>query len=72
MEGLISNKMTKYQQDYYEYNEDKRKGSKWTRSIIKEGWNILHDVWLHRNKKVTQKGHNIGNGRITGVRESNK
>ena len=55
LEGLISNKMTKYQQDYYEYNEDKRKGSKWTRSIIKEGWNILHDVWLHRNKKLHEK-----------------
>ena len=55
LEGLISNKITQYQQEYYEYKEDKRKGSKWTRSVIKEGWNILHSVWLKRNEKLHEK-----------------
>ena len=55
LEGLVSNKLTRYQQKHYDIKESKRKGSKWTRSIIKEGWNILHGIWLHRNNRLHEK-----------------
>ena len=54
LEGLISTKITQYQQAYHKNSSKQQTTFTWPKKVVKCGWKILTEMWDHRNKKLHQ------------------
>ena len=58
MEGLVVSDIITYQQEYFDTNHQERNITSWTKTTYKPGWNLIMDIWTHRNE-VLHKSENI-------------
>ena len=47
---MITEDIVSLQHNYYHEIESKRSAQRWATDLIKQFWNILHQLWLQRNE----------------------
>ena len=53
MEGCILKNWAAKQQEYYTWLQRHNTGKRWTTTLIKKLWEILWNMWEHRNGELT-------------------
>ena len=54
LEGLVTTKIIAYQQAHYSLMETQQTYFNWPQKVIKAGWQIITQLWEHRNKQLHQ------------------
>ena len=52
LEGFLDPQWKVWQQDYYDDIGSRRTGQRWAVGLVKQFWNVLLKLWLHRNKSL--------------------
>jgi len=52
LSGFISHHIIKIQSLHYTAQGSRRSANSWASSLIKKLWNIVHQIWLHRNANL--------------------
>ena len=58
LEGLVTVDIINYQKEFHQRNTPDRKFTTWIKRVYNAGWNLIHDMWTHRNE-VLHKPENI-------------
>ena len=58
LEGLIVKDILEYQKEFLARHFPERNSSSWNNKLYKLGWNIIMDLWTHRNENL-HKSENI-------------
>ena len=53
--GMLTENIVSLQQSFYNDIDSKRSAQRWATNLIKQLWNIIHQLWLQRNEALHQK-----------------
>ena len=53
--GMLTENIVSLQQSFYNDIDSKRSAQRWATNLIKQLWNIIHQLWLQRNEALHQE-----------------